>query len=171
MSTPTQIKIIHMLKGASGLDDQNYRALLSSFGVSSSTALSVDDARELIKKMEYLAIGAGWKSRKPMRWDHLDGRPGMATPLQLRHLEGLWVSVSRQPTLREKQESFNRFLENRFGIARIEWIPAEMVAKIKRSLIIMRKQNEKTNAKLQEPACSGAMDHRKAGPDVCVNFN
>lgn len=172
MSTNSQLKLIHTLKAASGIDDSDYLVLLSAFNVKSSKDLTLDQARELIKKLEYIAIGAGaWKPKRTMRWDNLDNRPGMATPLQLRHLEGLWVSVSRQPTLHEKQEAFNHFLNNRFGIARIEWIPIEMVSKIKRTLMIMRSQNEKVNSKLQESDRARPVDNRTAGSDLCVDHN
>lgn len=130
------------MKSKVGLNEDDYRAMLDGFGVNTSKDLSDAHALELIKKIECMGIASGtWNTRKK-RWDDLDGRPGMATPKQLRHLEGLWVSVSRQPTLREKQKSFNVFLKNRFGIERIQWIPGNMVHKIKRALKTMRRYDD-----------------------------
>jgi len=141
MSTPHQIKIIHVMKSKVGLSEDDYRTMLEGFGVTTSKDLSDALAQELIKKIECVGIASGtWNTRKK-RWDELDERPGMATPKQLRHLEGLWVSVSRQPTLREKQKSFNVFLKNRFDIECIKWIPENMVHKIRRALKTMGSYN------------------------------
>lgn len=148
MITPHQIKTIHTIKTAAGISDDEYRDMLGAFGVSTSKDMTGAQAIELISKLECIGIAAGtWKPRKKeKRFDKLGFRPGMATPAQLRHLEGLWVSVSRQPTLHEKQASFNVFLNNRFQIGRIEWINEDMVAKIKHTLLSMRKNDVSKNS-------------------------
>lgn len=64
MATPVQIKLIHTLKGALGLDDDTYRAILAGYGAASSTKLSVAKAAELVKDLEAKAIAAGVWGRK-----------------------------------------------------------------------------------------------------------
>jgi hypothetical protein len=152
MPTALDIKLVHTLKHAIGLDESEYRAVLYSFGVESSKQLSHELALSLISKLEAIGITKGvWKkSQKKLRWDDFAGRPDMATPAQLRMLEGLWVSVSRQPTLKEKQESFHRFLQNRFGISRVEWIESVQVGKIRKTIMAMVKQKEMENEKIKE---------------------
>lgn len=66
--TAAQIKKIHAIKGALKLDDETYRAMLSGYGVKSSTKLSIARADELIADIEQKAVAVGvWEKRNSTR--------------------------------------------------------------------------------------------------------
>ena len=150
--TPAMIKKIHWLKSLMKMEDDEYRIILESYCVKSSKELSERVAIELIGKLESMAISSGCtitvhhgKKKATLdtkRWDFLGNREDMATPVQLRHIEGLWVQVSKQPTLKEKQDSLHVFLKNRFGIGRVEWLREDQVSKVKRAIAAMIKRGE-----------------------------
>ncbi|MGE4406066.1 gp16 family protein [Pseudomonas sp.] len=62
MATPKQIKLIHVVKGALGLDDGTYRDILAGYGVESSKDLDAVEAAKLLRDLEDKATAAGvWK--------------------------------------------------------------------------------------------------------------
>lgn len=64
MATAKQIKIIHTVKGALGLDDDAYRDMLAGYGVKSSKDLSHFKAAQFLADLERKAVAAGvWKVR------------------------------------------------------------------------------------------------------------
>jgi len=64
MANPTQIKLIHTVKGALGLNDDDYRAVLAGYGVTSSKQLSDRDAATLLADLEAKAVAAGvWRKK------------------------------------------------------------------------------------------------------------
>lgn len=69
MATAKQIKLIHCCKGALRLSDEDYRAILAGYGVSSSKELSTWHAAKLLQDLETKAAAAGvWKTgRVPKR--------------------------------------------------------------------------------------------------------
>jgi phage gp16-like protein len=142
-----QIKIIHTLKGALSMDEDSYRSMLASFGVESSKELTPEKAERLITELQRSAESAGvWKARRQARrytsgkkrFEHLGNRRGYASPAQLRMLESMWVEVSRADTLAEKQDAINRFLEHRFGVANLAWLPSDMVGKVVKAIQAMK---------------------------------
>ena len=68
MATAKQIKIIHACKGALGLSDEDYRAILAGYGVESSKDLSTYKAAKLLFDLETKAQAAGvWKRGRTPR--------------------------------------------------------------------------------------------------------
>jgi len=69
MATAKQIKLIHCCKSALKLSDEDYRAVLAGYGVSSSKDLSTWHAAKLQQDLETKATAAGvWKTgRAPRR--------------------------------------------------------------------------------------------------------
>lgn len=69
MATGRQIKLIHTVKSALGLSDDDYRAVLAGYGVSSSKDLSTWHAAKMLQDLETKAAAAGvWKTgRVPKR--------------------------------------------------------------------------------------------------------
>lgn len=62
MATPKQIKLIHTVKSALGLSDDDYRAVLAGHGVSSSKDMNTVEAAKLLADLESKAATAGvWK--------------------------------------------------------------------------------------------------------------
>ncbi|MBI5056962.1 MAG: DUF1018 domain-containing protein [Nitrospirae bacterium] len=106
--TKAQIKIIHCLKGALKLSDEDYRSRVmghSSGFDGSSLSLSYAEAAALTKDMEKEAVERGvWTKHTPespldrgdkkKKYDNLGHRPGMASPAQLRLIEFMWAQKS-----------------------------------------------------------------------------
>lgn len=105
--TKTQIKIIHCLKSALKLSDEDYRSRVmvhhEGFGAS-SLDLSYSEAAALIKDLEKEAVENGVWTKKPhfgkggqggiLKYENLGQRPGMASPAQLRKIEIMWAQKS-----------------------------------------------------------------------------
>jgi len=133
--------LIHIGKKELGLDDDLYRDILWDLTRKRSTAEM--EERELALVLRYLEE-KGFKPRYSTRpqaaprrkYDDLGRRPGeMAAPRQLRMLEAIWRDVARTPT----DAAFRNFLQARFGIGDVRWIPADKVTPIKAALERMRK--------------------------------
>ena len=141
-----QKKIVHTMLSKIGMNDDEYRALLySSFSVDSCKGLLFYQANQLIHKLECIGIAAGvWEKKEKKgyaaRFEDLGRRGGMASPAQLRMIEAMWCEKSFMPTLKAKQKALNVFLNNKFGIARIEWITDDMVRNIVKAIKGMKKK-------------------------------
>jgi len=146
MIIKSQIIMIKMLQKKLELSDDEYKAILSGFGVDSCKDLSFSDAKILVDKLQAEAIAKGiWNQRKPKilkRFENLGKRKGMASPAQLRMIESMWCGVSTQPTLEDKQAAFHIFLRNRFKIERIEWLPSNMIGRVVTTIKAMQGQGK-----------------------------
>lgn len=112
-----QIKAIHTLKNACGMDDATYRALLLVFGgVESSTALTSRQADALIEDMKLKIGQKPWFRRKADRHNDLEGRPGMASAPQLRKIEAIWDDVSRVEDPEQRAKALRSFI---FRVAKV----------------------------------------------------
>lgn len=135
---------LHTLLGKLGISDDDYRAMLAEYHVTTSKDLAYVDYRELVNNLEDMAVSAGvWQRREytegasKKRFDDLGRRTGMASPPQLRKIEAMWAKVSRAQTARDKRTALNHFLAGRFGVERIEWLPFETVPKVIRAIAAM----------------------------------
>lgn len=145
-----QIKLIHTLIHAIGMDDDTYRAMLEArAGVRSSLNLTYANARTLIEDLEGEAVELGvWKRHHwpaetgRLKYEDLGHRPGMASPAQLRMIEAMWKEVSYQETDEEKERAMRRFLMSHYHIAAIEWVEDWQAKKIIRTLNAMRDGRE-----------------------------
>jgi len=140
-----RIAEIHVLKSRSGMDDEDYRAFLSGWGVSSSKELTPRQAAEVVARLRELA---GQPVRRPKK--RISGekvwRIEPYKSLAVRSsewpsceqlwmlLDGLWMSVTRQASRDAAIAAFEEWLYKRFGIAKVEWITRSDVGKIKRAL-------------------------------------
>jgi hypothetical protein len=143
MPSKAQIKKIHTLLSRLDIDDATYREMLRTlYGVSTSKALPFNLARSLIARLERSAgITCGWRMlRYPKRFDNLGIREGMATPKQLRHIEGLWFDVTRKGTRAEGLAALREFLRNRFAITGIEAVREDDVTAVLTALKDMKKR-------------------------------
>ena len=112
-----QITKIHIAKQQLGLNDQQYRDTLSGFinaaGQPSSSCkeLSYDQAEVLLTLFKKI----GWKEKqngKVKKYEEFNGRSGkFASPAQMRKIEALWMSSSREKTI----ESMNHFIKRICG--------------------------------------------------------
>ncbi|GAB6035855.1 hypothetical protein JCM15519_04140 [Fundidesulfovibrio butyratiphilus] len=134
--SPGQIKKLHALKRALGLDDVTYRDVLERYGATSSTELSPRALADCIERLERQAVEAGvWRSRPgrstPRR------RPGAATDSQIRLVEVLWRQVSRQKTEADRRKALDAFVTRITGKPKLAWCGQRDVAKLVQALEAM----------------------------------
>lgn len=130
-----QIKAIHALKGRLGLDDETYRAALSTYGVESSKALTWRQAEELIADLRVKAGQPSDRRHLPRkRHADMDGRPGMATGAQCRLLEAMWSQVSRVEAGEAREKAFNKFIKRITGVEALRFVRIFDVERIIRAM-------------------------------------
>lgn len=124
-----QIKMLHVLKSKLKLTDDEYRERVQEMHGFSGTSkdLTYDEAEALISLWKAEAIEKGvWKSYRGLRsgnannklkYDDLGIRLGMASPKQLRMIEGMWADVSRTHKEDHRQRALRKFV---FRIAKTE---------------------------------------------------
>lgn len=154
--TKEQIKIIHTLKSSLKLDDRAYRAILEGFRVVSSRDMDYRAADELIVLLKGRAMASGaWKPAQ--RHSEVGSRDGMASPAQMRKIEAMWMHVSNRPTTDEKRKALHHFLDRRFQVSRLEWLPQHYVGRVIRVLEIMVQQQRSKGVQ------DGQQDNRLPG--------
>jgi len=128
MPSKAQIKKIHALKGALGLDDETYRSILSGYGVTTSTKLSFARADQLIADLEAKAIASGrWEKRPAPR--RAGQRPknmdrGGSRANQLAKIEALL-------TVGQKSWAYADAIARRVcRVDRVQWVPDNELYKI-----------------------------------------
>lgn len=82
--TGNQIKAIHAIKNKLRMPDDHYRALLSRFGVESSTDLTKNEAKAVIDTLKKMDVPT--PTRDPIR----------SSDRQIDYIKGLWVELSDQ---------------------------------------------------------------------------
>lgn len=138
MATRPQIAMIHTLKSKVGMSDDDYRALLSGFGVESSKSLTVATAKAVIETLMKM-VGGKTPTLPKQATD-----TGMATFAQQAKIRHLWDQVSRAPEC-ERQTALNNFLMNRFKIGLLRWLPRDKVGAVIHTLETMKKQKQEVN--------------------------
>ena len=116
MPSVKQIQAIHVLKRKLGLDDEDYRRLLSSYGVTSSKNLNEKNAKNLISLMNALANG-----KSPDKY-----RRGRATDAQLRKIKAMWIERARSKSM----ASLDKFIKHTTGIDHIEWLTVKDASRV-----------------------------------------
>jgi hypothetical protein len=139
MATAPQIAIIHTLISKLKISDEDYRVMLSSYGMKSSKGLSFQNAKTFIQTLINMDTGKVYQpSEKPKRFSNLGNREDMAYPEQLRMIEAMWCEVSYAPTIEGKQEAFQKFIKNKWGIERVEWLPRNLVGRVVKTIQAMK---------------------------------
>jgi len=141
--TPGQIKKIHTLTTALGIDDATYRAALgASFGVSTSKALNYEQAQDFINDLEAKAMAAGrWKKRpRRKKFQELRHRAGMATDAQLRMIEAIWFEVSRATDDEGRRKALRKFLFRIAKVSDLRFLDSDGAGKVINALKSMKCQ-------------------------------
>jgi len=73
------------------------------------------------------------------RYDELGHRDGMASPAQLRMIEGMWMEVSRMTTYAARERALEGFLKRVVNVQQMEWIENWMVQKIINAISHMKR--------------------------------
>jgi len=137
------VQRIKTLQRLAGMDDGNYRALLSGYGASSCKELTITDAHKVISFLQKLVNNNGLLSSAKRVSKHPPEpkyRLGMATQKQLNMLAAMWAEVSVQPTRAKRDAAFLVFLKKKFNRISVEHIEREMVGRIVKVLQAMQTQ-------------------------------
>jgi hypothetical protein len=134
MATVSQKAMIHTLIGKLNIPDEQYREMLSVYGVTSSAdkTFTVPKATAFIK-----ALIAKAKGTNIVTSNKKNAPAGYATDAQKSMLLKMWYQISRQPSAAEKDEAFTKFVKNKFKIDNLRWLPSSSVPKIKHTLEAM----------------------------------
>lgn len=151
--TQQQIKRLHTLKNALGMDDATYRAALdNAAGVTTSKDLTISQAAGLIDDWQSKAQKAGvWERRtpRPKKFDDLDSRRGvvaMATPPQMRMIEGIWSDVSRATDPEARKTALRHFINRVAKVSDLRFLDRDGATAVINALVAMQKSGQK-----QEP--------------------
>jgi hypothetical protein len=139
--TRGQIRKLHALKKALRLRDEDYRITLEyNYGVTTSKALSREEAEALIAEFERLAVQAGvWTPYQGKgRYEDLAGRPGMASPAQLRKLEALWKEATGIRKEERRARAFRKFLTHYFHVSDLRFLTSGKARKVMKALEEMK---------------------------------
>jgi len=140
------VRRIKTLQGLAGLGEDDYRAMLAGYKVESCKDLDVADGHRVVAFLQAIVDRLPEKRPAPKRYADIKGRSVlMATPPQLRMLEGMWMQITRQWGADRARAAYADWLYRRFGIASAEWIQREDVGKIKRALEVMGAEKRELN--------------------------
>ena len=139
MATNSQIKKIHTLKNILSLDDDLYYEMLHSFDVSSSKNLTYTEAIIFINILERKAISLNLWKMKPKKYSELHRDVDMATPAQLRMIEGLWRELSYFDNNRFANKSLRKFLKRVHKIDDVMFLTKIKAKKVIQSILAMKK--------------------------------
>lgn len=135
MPTAKQVALIHVARRELGLDDDQYRAILSLYGggVESSKELDRVGFDSVIEHFNRCGFRSEWMKRS------YGARPGMATPAQVNLIRDLWLEWSGL----DDETSLNRWIERSFHVAALRFLTPDVAGKAINGLRAMiARQNE-----------------------------
>ena len=144
-STPGEIKKIHALVSALGIDDDLYREMLRNrFNTASSKELTNFQAGQLIEELEKIAIQKGvWKKNDfKQKHEALEGRPGFASTAQLALIESTWNKLSRMETPELKAKALRGFILKVAGVSDLRFLNKSGAGKVIIALRSMEKRQK-----------------------------
>jgi len=147
MASSSQIRKIHTLKSLLGLEDDLYREMLASFGVQTSKNLTFTEAVIFIEILEDRAIELNLWKKLPKKYDELN-RDKMATPAQLRMIEGLWREISYYDTDAFARKSLRKFLKSKFRVDDLMFLTKSKASKVIQAIQGIKKNLKKSAAAL-----------------------
>ncbi|KAB2908953.1 MAG: DUF1018 domain-containing protein [Ignavibacteriales bacterium] len=109
-----------------GFTEDEYRELLSQYGVQTAKDLSARQFSTLMKGLEKL----GWKLKDNRLRGNDSGTGNHATTAQLRMIEGLWMTKARVKT----RQALSAFTKRITGVDRIEWLTVYQIRKLKKAI-------------------------------------
>ncbi len=123
--TQAQIKLIHTLKSVAGINNDEYSAMLGSFGVTTSKALTQKQADVLIS-----ALNKFGKKTKPKYTKVRVSAKGeyYATKAQLAKIKAVWYNSPA--VLCKNDESLQAYITRITGIQSKDWLLMKHVRKI-----------------------------------------
>jgi hypothetical protein len=149
MVTANQVKKIHTLKSLLNVREETYRRMLGNYNVATSKALSFHQANEFIQLLEHFARKKGLWENYAEKHEKLSCRTGMATPAQLRMIEGIWAELYPE-TERKRATALRTYLFRFFKVSDLRFLDAEKVNKVLHALKQMKARKERTAKKASE---------------------
>lgn len=144
-STSKQRQMIGYFRKILGLSEDLYHDILWTWGVDSSRDLTAAQAETLLKQLKEKAISQGKyqpKARyKAQKWkynNYIERDENMASPAQLRMIEGLWFEVSTQTNDTDREHALNKLCQRITGKARIIFLTKPEVSKLIKALNSMK---------------------------------
>ncbi|MDD5674834.1 MAG: DUF1018 domain-containing protein [Chitinivibrionales bacterium] len=142
MPTLRQITLIHVLKSALHLADEDYRDLLSAYSlpdntpIKSSKELSFEQASDFITILQKM----------------IDNTPGLqaqlyASPKQRNLIAYLWGRVSRAQDAVGRRKTLAAFLQNKFHVGRVDRLPKRITPRVIKSLRVMNEHKQESEEK------------------------
>ena len=133
MISKNQKALLHVARSQLGLSEDEYRGMLSSVGVSSSTELDYQRFDELMNKLRacgFKPLG-GSKKASGMHSDLPKEKQPMLSKIEaiLADLEMPWVYA-------------DRVAKKMFGIDRLRWCTTDQTWKVLQALIIFQKRKK-----------------------------
>ena len=137
--TGAQIRKLHSLKSALGLQEDEYRAALQRFDVVSCKDLSGRQAGILLDEWESRAAETGvWKLRAVTSLRHAGKRPEKgASGRQLRMVEAMWAQVSRAESFDEQRSGLQKFVKRIVKRDKLEWCTHKDIGALVKTLQAM----------------------------------
>lgn len=144
MANKRQKQIIHIAINNMGISEENYRLMLSGYGVKSSAdpSFTYQKAEAFIQELKSM----GWNQNQTYGWgknkyENLRGRKGnWAKPEILRKIEAIWRGIARDPS----DKALEKFCKNKTGKDKIIWLTEEDGKKVLIILKEMKKAEGKT---------------------------
>lgn len=149
MVTASQVKKIHTLKSLLDVREETYRRMLGNYNVATSKALTFKQADELIQLFERFATEKGLWENYDGKHEKLSCRTGMATPAQLRMIEGIWAELYPE-TEKKRAAALRTYLFRFFKVSDLRFLDAEKVNKVLHALKQMQARKERTAKKPSE---------------------
>lgn len=147
MATISQIRKIHTLKNAIGLDDDLYREMLMSFDVQSSKNLTYTEAIIFTEILEEKAVALNRWEKHPKKYEALHRSDNMASDAQLRMIEGMWREVSYYDNDSFAKKSLRKFLKSKFKVDDVMFLTKAKACKVIQALQAIKKNlNKKKSA-------------------------
>jgi hypothetical protein len=143
-----QIKLAQLFAEATkrGIDHDELRTVIAPgvIGHRLSTA-TVGEIIEVIRKITG-GKADGFKQTNPPiskdRFEDLGHRDGMATPAQLRMIEGMWMDVSKMPTYTARQKALQGFLKRIAGVEDLRFLETWHVRKVINAIEGMKRRTK-----------------------------
>lgn len=150
LSTPKQRQLIGYFRKLLCLDADTYHDILWTWGVDSSKELTLQQAETLVNQLKKQAIASGKYTPKKQyafqkyKYNNIGERDNkMATPLQLRKVEALWLRISNQANDIDRESALNKMCERITGKERLMFLTKQDISKLITALENMQKGQKK----------------------------
>ncbi|MGD0231793.1 MAG: regulatory protein GemA [Syntrophorhabdales bacterium] len=150
MIAPYQVKLIRVLKSLLRRDDKTYRGALEElYGVTTSKALTYAQAAQFIGHLRAASEEFGLRTPESYvdKYKNLGHRIDMATPAQLRMVEGIWNELYPEADERRRQVALSTYLFRFFRISHPQFMDSQAASKVLHALKEMQARKERTTQK------------------------